>query len=515
MYLGCSDCGGNGCAACATYDQLGAYQLGVVPFLLVPSLVQAIRRGAERRRARRDGRQPGPPQAAPQPQPQPQLQPPNQPPRRGTPLLDLAAKVLATRPAPPDDDDDEQDEEDLGGPVSPTWYPPPASLGVSMLPAGRRCRVQRTPQGDAIVDSATNQILGYVDMPTTAPSLGDVDAMGYDELGDDDDDDDDELGADDLGAEVDEAIGYAMSTGDDQALGNAESRLERRISAIDDAIARLRDRSASVRNPFAARKRAKIKKQIDKKQRAKRKLTLKLRQLQGAQSQVRAAARGTPVGGQSAAAAAGAGAAGAALAAMGLGGPPVWNTRAALTAPTAQIANPAVLAQMRRLQAADGLRFSANAPPGSGRLTNIPFYADVDVGNPRNALTVPAGGLSAATTLRTKNLPYATCVLTGFGTTLYGTDAANNAVGLVRNLQVEGGTNLFLANNWLEASNFADRQALQGLRSYPQLQTTNNGQVEVAAAGDTDDVVVISCSLIVDVISDDTYGLGVPGVYAG
>jgi hypothetical protein len=117
--------------------------------------------------------------------------------------------------------------------------------------------------------------------------------------------------------------------------------------------------------------------------------------------------------------------------------------------------------------------------------------------------------------LRTRNLPYATTKIVGFQTSLFGTDNTNGAVAFVRNLTTEGGSNLFLASGWDDASRYSDPQAPQGLRASPMLQTTNYANVDVAAAGDEDDIVVLSCTLLVDIISDDTYGVGFPGVYAG
>jgi hypothetical protein len=511
MYLGCAACSGLGCGDCRIHGDDGGYQLGIVPLLLfaAPAIARAVRRGRARRQAN----------MAPAPGPRPAGPPPGAPPTTPGPrpgLLQTVRQVIESQPR--DVDELEDPDEDLGGPMN---YPPPNALGAARWPfRPRRCVARPAPGGGtAVVDADTNEMVGYLPGPGDQGMGADYFGGGYDQFGgaeaigldDDDDDLEDEIAADELGAEVDDAIGAAEQFGDDSYLGAADDKLQNKIARLDRQIDDLRDKSQNVRNPFAAVKRKKIAKKIAAKQRAKSKLQSKLRRLQGTQRKVDQVARGLGT----AAGAAGAGAAAAMLARQGLGGPPVFNTRAALNEPSARIADPRLLAALRRNQTADGLRFSANSPPGSGRQIGIQFYADVDVGNPRNAITVPVAGISAATTLRTRNLPYATCTIVGFQTRLYGTDNTNNAIGLVRDLLIEGGTNLFLASGWIEASQFDDPQAPQGLRSYPQLQTTNNGQVDVAASGDTDDVVVLTCSLIVDIVSDDTYGLGVPGVYAG
>lgn len=496
-YLGCEDCQGAGCRACAVHGPDGNYQLGIVPFLVAPLVAQLFRR-----RRRMQQRQPT--QAQPSAVALPAA--PTQPPPG---VLATIQRIVDAQPVP--DDPEEPDTDNLEG---TTMFPPPNLLGAPWRPFQgfrRRCVRRQTPQGTAIVDADTNELVGYEEGvgADSFDAIGaEADLMGFD---DDGDDDDDEIGADELGAEIDDAIGYAEATGDDQVLGGADDKLERKMSRLQDQIATLREKSANVRQPFAQLKRKKIAKKIAAKQRALSKLRSKQSRLRGAQRRVNAAAAGLVP----AATSAGAGAAMAALAQQGIGGPPVLGTRTFMNRPTQQLLDPRAMAAMRRQLAAEGLRFGATAPPGSGRITNVPFYQDPDDGNPRNSLTVPVAGITAATQLQTRNLPYATCTVIGFKTSLYGTDSANSAVGLVRNLQTGGGTNLFLAQGWLNASDFSDPQALQGLRANPQLQTTNYALVDVAAAGDTDDVVTMTCSLVVDVIADDTYGAGLPGPYAG
>lgn len=385
---------------------------------------------------------------------------------------------------------------------------------------GGRCAVQNTPEGPAVVDQTTGEFLGWAD-----------EMMGADPYGapllaaDDGDDMADEIevteilgAADGEELEADQAfLAYTMGAGNMYALGASQQKLEARIEKINDKIEDLRDKSANMRGLFQQKRKQKLARRISKLVKRRSKLQTKLSRINAANQDVQAAAAtALAPAAVSAGGAAGASTAAAittaALTQAAVGGPAILDGRDAITKPLPPAIAPGRLAQFRRQQAAQGLYFQAEAPPGSGRLNGVSFYpAGSD--NPRTSITVPAGLISASQILRTGNLPYLLSKIVGFVTRLANVDP--NAIGMVRGLQIIGGTSLFLSNGWQDASSYGDLDNLRGLRAYPKLQTTNEAQVEVAAAGDVDDVVTLTAELLVDVIADDTYGTGFPGTYAG
>jgi hypothetical protein len=298
-------------------------------------------------------------------------------------------------------------------------------------------------------------------------------------------------------------------------LGASSQKLQRRIEKIDDKIQDLRDKAANMRGLFQKARKNKLERRISKLVQRRSKLRRKLSSIDQASASVDAAAAsalapvaaGTSAGGGAAAAITT-----AALTQAAVGGPAILDGRDAITKPLPPAISPQRLAAFRQQQGGQGLRFNAEAPPGSGRLNGVSFYpAGSD--NPRTSIAVPAGLVSASQILRTGNLPYLLSKIVGFVTRLANVDP--NAIGMVRGLQIIGGTSLFLSNGWQDASSYGDLDNLRGLRAYPKLQTTNEAQVEVAASGDVDDIVTLTAELLVDVIADDTYGAGFPGVYAG
>ena len=89
--------------------------------------------------------------------------------------------------------------------------------------------------------------------------------------------------------------------------------------------------------------------------------------------------------------------------------------------------------------------------------------------------------------------------------------------GFVEDLKVGGGATLFLHEQAADASQYdTDVEHLLGLRGYPVLRSPNRCTVSaLAQIGNANDVVVISTALVCDVLTDDVFGAGIAGPYAG
>lgn len=177
---------------------------------------------------------------------------------------------------------------------------------------------------------------------------------------------------------------------------------------------------------------------------------------------------------------------------------------------------------VRRGQAANGMQFNVVAPPGSGRLVRLPFYGTVAPTNiPRTSFTAGAPGLTASSTLTTEDVSYAVTQIVGFTAQVNVASVngipSNASQAFVEDLKTQGNANLFLHENSADASMYdCDDEHLLGLRSYPYLRSPNRGTVSAAGfIGVANDMVILSCSLVLDVIEDDVFGPGVSGPYAG
>ncbi len=308
-------------------------------------------------------------------------------------------------------------------------------------------------------------------------------------VGDDEDADDDILG----GVEQDIAMAdQAELSGQDEIMGASAVRLKRKIDRINARIDKVEDKP--LRQPFIRLKERKRKKRISRLRRKRARLQEKLDGLERKSTAAAAAIAGVAMG------------IGAATAL----GVPIASRQGQIERGQVdtRLYDPAYAHQVRVQQANTGARATYTAPPGSGRLAELPMFA-VGSTNPRNALTVPAALITPATRLTTEDLPYVLVKLLGFFASTSGTAADNNAIGLVQNLQIRGGTNLFLHENPQAADSYnTTHDRMTGLRDYPNIRSPNTGSVSVLASGDLDDVVVITTSLIVDVLEDDTYGPG-------
>lgn len=399
-------------------------------------------------------------------------------------------------------------------------YPAPQVGAAPWRPFARMRRLRRDQAqdgGTVTSDADTGEVLGY-EPPSFGAQMVQQPFLGEDLGADDDDDFDDPedeyaLGAaDDAIGEADQVLGEASLYGDelgaDEVLGRSGGNLDRSISQLNKQIAKAQRQAENIRGPFAKKRLATKKRRIERMQAKKRDLLAKKRDIEQARRRTIRAAAGIATGAAGAVAT-------QALLQAGIGGPQVLNSRDMLTNRVPQGIDAALLARMRQGQAAAGQRYNVAAPPGSGRINPVQLYADVSTTNPRNSLTVPGGGITTGTTLRTNSLPFATNKLIGFQASVYGTDSTNGCIGLLRNLKVQGSPNLFLEDGWIQAAQYdASKESMGGLRAYPVLQNTNYASVEIGAAGDAADVLTIACAILVDIVTDDTFGAGMPGPYA-
>ena len=100
---------------------------------------------------------------------------------------------------------------------------------------------------------------------------------------------------------------------------------------------------------------------------------------------------------------------------------------------------------------------------------------------------------------------------------------------LVRDLQIGGGANLFVHEDYGNASIYSTKNdSFSGLRDYPLVKSPNVAQVSVALFQNSDGSapatgnsyadmgtqVIFSCNLVCEILQDDQYGSHIPGPYA-
>ena len=195
-----------------------------------------------------------------------------------------------------------------------------------------------------------------------------------------------------------------------------------------------------------------------------------------------------------------------------------------------------------------GLEFTAQSPPGIGRLIRIPFYLTTGaVGfNPLTTTAIGAAaasttsvtqpvivgqspfeaGLGAAVTvsntvtLVTPQISWATLRIVGFESAVRYPVLPNGPVAQLcfSDLQIGGGANLFVHEDFAPADIYlAGQDSFAGLRDYPILKSPNTAQVSaqiVGPAGVTVSRVTFSISLVCEILVDDNYGAHIPGAYA-
>lgn len=189
----------------------------------------------------------------------------------------------------------------------------------------------------------------------------------------------------------------------------------------------------------------------------------------------------------------------------------------------------------RRLDELGGLEFIVPSPPGVARLVNLPFYplnASPDVvtsagansassQNPSCILLIGNTTNNAITpfVMKTSQIAWAKMRVVGFEVDYktFCVPSVSNPVLLVADLKVGGSTNLFTHEDYGDASMYlkANRNPA-GLRDYPLLEAPNQVEVTISAVSPTatGDRITFSASLVCDIISDDNYGVHLPGPYA-
>ena len=182
-----------------------------------------------------------------------------------------------------------------------------------------------------------------------------------------------------------------------------------------------------------------------------------------------------------------------------------------------------------------GLEFQATSPPGVGRLVALPFYPTVvnedvttnsgtNVASETNPVCIYSIGNTTANvgtpmTMRTPQISWAVLRVVGFEAEFRTNSAQNLSTPtlLVDNLRVGGSTNLFTHENASDVAFYdVNKEYYAGLRDYPLLTAPNTTEVTVSAISPsaTGDTVTFSLSLVCEVLSDDEYGVHLPGPYA-
>lgn len=189
-----------------------------------------------------------------------------------------------------------------------------------------------------------------------------------------------------------------------------------------------------------------------------------------------------------------------------------------------------------------GLEFTAQSPPGLGRLIRIPFYAltatagfDAETGQLAAAIPAVAGTASAidpvilmqppavagatpTALLRTPQISWALLRIVGFECDVKTEVLAASAQMEVcfSDLKIGGGANLFVHEDFAPASIYLMGQlSFAGLRDYPLLRSPNTAEVSVQGLGlVTSTAKAFSCNMVCEILQDDNYGAHIPGPYA-
>lgn len=188
-----------------------------------------------------------------------------------------------------------------------------------------------------------------------------------------------------------------------------------------------------------------------------------------------------------------------------------------------------------------GLQFTAQSPPGIGRLIRIPFYLvsaidgfDALIGQP---FPVPAPGGTASSTfpavlmsppvapgatntalMRTPQISWAVLRVVGFECNVQEPvlPAGVPLSVTFSDLKIGGGANLFVNEDFAPSSIYLMGQlSFAGLRDYPILRSPNQAEVAVQGVGtDVSFPVTYTANLVTEILVDDNYGAHIPGAYA-
>ena len=194
-----------------------------------------------------------------------------------------------------------------------------------------------------------------------------------------------------------------------------------------------------------------------------------------------------------------------------------------------------------------GLQFTAQSPPGIGRLIRIPFYLTTSpnlsgmtplsqtrivAGDTGTSTTVPAicaqspneaGSATAVTAtvqLTTPQISWATLRIVGFEAAVRYPVLPNGPVAQLcfSQLQIGGGANLFVHEDFAPADIYlSGADSFAGLRDYPILKSPNVAQVNAQVVGPplvSTSRINFSASLVCEILVDDNYGAHIPGAYA-
>lgn len=195
-----------------------------------------------------------------------------------------------------------------------------------------------------------------------------------------------------------------------------------------------------------------------------------------------------------------------------------------------------------------GLKFTAQAPPGIGRLIRIPFYLDTAaVVSPTDQMSaldglVPAGqtsqvfpgiyvnvaalvgaaaGSGVTARLHTPRISWAVLRIVGFECVEYQPSIPTLPLAEIAfaDLKIGGGATLFVHEDFGPAAIYlAGQDSFAGLRDYPILKSPNVAEVSAQAVAGVTGVasvdIAFSASLVCEILTDDNYGAHVPGPYA-
>ncbi len=195
-----------------------------------------------------------------------------------------------------------------------------------------------------------------------------------------------------------------------------------------------------------------------------------------------------------------------------------------------------------------GLQFTAQSPPGVGRLIRIPFYLTTGVGTSICSLsanqtqanfnaalaagttstTVPvcaidfaslaAAGSTNTAIMTTPQISWATLRIVAFEIQRQDATLNPSSAGevCVSDLQIGGGANLFVHEDFAPSGIYlSGSSSFAGLRDYPILKSPNTATVSVQGLGAPASArITFSASLVCEILVDDNYGAHIPGPYA-
>lgn len=159
-----------------------------------------------------------------------------------------------------------------------------------------------------------------------------------------------------------------------------------------------------------------------------------------------------------------------------------------------------------------GVQPERRAPPG-GNITTIPFLVPGRTNSVLEVQAGPPGQLGPVLELATETVSWA--VLRTVTVASQVLNAPEGTLPVISDFRVGRGANLLLREDWVPVGFCdVDRDGWAPLRGNPMLRSPNTARLRLGAIGGAvgHEQVLVTLDLVVDVLRDDVFGPGLPGL---